>query len=77
MRDMYDIWFFAKNNWDINAEVIQARNGKTIKAHIADYIPVIETVKDNEILRGLAELLLRSCQKITFPISSHLHTICV
>ena len=57
MRDIYDIWFFAKNNWDINAEVVKARTGKTIKEHIADCVLVIEAVKDNEILRGLAELL--------------------
>lgn len=57
MRDIYDIWFFAKNNWDINVEVLKARTGKTIKEHIADCIPVVEAVKDNEILRGLAELL--------------------
>ncbi len=55
--DIYDIWFFAKNNWDINAEVVKARTGKTVKEHIADCIPIIEAVKDNEILRGLAELL--------------------
>ncbi len=57
MRDIYDIWFFAKNNWDINAEVVKTRTGKTIKEHMADCIPVIAAVKDNEILRGLAELL--------------------
>lgn len=57
MRDIYDIWFFVKNNWDINAEVVKARTGKTIKEHIADCISVIEAVKDSEILRGLAELL--------------------
>ncbi|MBI5220973.1 MAG: nucleotidyl transferase AbiEii/AbiGii toxin family protein [Candidatus Liptonbacteria bacterium] len=57
MRDIYDIWFFAENSWDINAEVLKARTGKTIKKHIADCIPVVEAVKDNEILRGLAELL--------------------
>ena len=57
MRDIYDIWFFAKNNWDINADVLKARTGKSIKEYIADCIPVIESVKDNEILRGLAELL--------------------
>lgn len=57
MRDIYDIWFFAKNNWDINTEVLKARTGKSIKEYIADCIPVIESVKDNEILRGLAELL--------------------
>lgn len=57
MRDIYDIWFFAKNSWDVNVEVLKARTGKTIKEHIADCIPVVEAVKDNEILRGLAELL--------------------
>lgn len=57
MRDIYDIWYFAKSNWDINAEVIKARTGKTIKEHLADCIPVIEEVKDNQILRGLGELL--------------------
>ena len=57
MRDIYDIWFFAKNNWDINAEVVKARTGKTVKEHMVDCIPIIEAVKDNEILRGLAELL--------------------
>ncbi|MBI2050616.1 MAG: nucleotidyl transferase AbiEii/AbiGii toxin family protein [Parcubacteria group bacterium] len=57
MRDIYDVWFFAKNNWDINADVLKARTGKTIREHIADCIPVIERVKDSEILRGWAELL--------------------
>src|SRR3990167_7974831 len=57
MRDIYDIWFFAKNNWDINAEVVKARTGRSVKEHMANCIPVIEAVKDSEILRGLAELL--------------------
>lgn len=57
MRDIYDIWFFAKNNWDINKEVIKARTGKTVKEHLADCLPLIESVKDKEILSGLAELL--------------------
>jgi len=25
MRDIYDIWFFAKNNWDISVEVLSDR----------------------------------------------------
>lgn len=57
MRDIYDIWFFGTNHWEINAEVIKAQTGKNIKEYIADCIPVVEAVKDNEILRGLAELL--------------------
>ncbi|MFZ2522318.1 MAG: nucleotidyl transferase AbiEii/AbiGii toxin family protein [Minisyncoccia bacterium] len=64
MRDIYDIWFFGINHWDINAEVIKARTGKTIKEYIADCIPVVEVVKDNEILRGLAELLTDEKEKM-------------
>lgn len=57
MRDIYDIGYFAKNNWDIDAEVIKARTDKTIKEHLADCILIIENVKDNQILQGLGELL--------------------
>lgn len=56
-RDIYDIWYFAKNNWDINAEVIGVMTNKTIKEYLADCVSVIERVKDNQILRGLGELL--------------------
>ncbi|MBI3305789.1 nucleotidyl transferase AbiEii/AbiGii toxin family protein [Candidatus Nomurabacteria bacterium] len=57
MRDIYDVWFFGASHFDINAEVIKARTGKTIKEYMADCISVVEAVKDNEILRGLAEFL--------------------
>ncbi|MBI2645302.1 nucleotidyl transferase AbiEii/AbiGii toxin family protein [Candidatus Uhrbacteria bacterium] len=57
MRDIYDVWFFGTHHWDIHAEVIKARTGKTIKEYMADCISVVEAVKDNQILRGLAELL--------------------
>lgn len=57
MRDIYDIWYFAKSNWDISAEVIRVRTDKTIKEHLAACIRVIEEVKDNQLLQGLGELL--------------------
>jgi len=57
VRDIYDIWFFAKNNWDINVDVVKARTGKSTKEYLADCIVIIEGVKDNEILRGLGELI--------------------
>jgi len=57
MRDIYDIWYFAKNNWDINADVIKARTGKSARDHLSDCIAIVEQVKDNQILQGLGELL--------------------
>jgi len=57
MRDIYDIYYFAKNNWDINDEVIKERTGKTTKEYLADCIAFIEKVEDNQMLQGLGELV--------------------
>lgn len=57
MRDIYDIWYFAKNNWDIDVAVLKIRTHKTVKEHLADCIALIEQVKENQILQGLGELL--------------------
>lgn len=57
MRDIYDIWYFAKNNWSIDLDVLKIRTGKSVKEHLADCISVIEKVKDNQILQGLGELI--------------------
>ena len=61
---MFNIWYFSKNNWDINPEVIKTRINKTIKEYLTDCIPVIEKVKDNEILQGIGELLPSEKDKV-------------
>ena len=40
-RDIYDIHYFAKNNWDINTEVIKVRTGKTVKNYLNDCIVLL------------------------------------
>jgi len=57
MRDIYDVWYFTKNNWDISTEILKIMADKTIQEHLADCIAIIENVKDNQILQGLGELL--------------------
>lgn len=57
MRDIFDIHYFAKNNWDINTEVIKERTGKITKKYLADCIAFIEKVKNNQMLQGLGELV--------------------
>lgn len=56
-RDVYDINFFAKNNWDINHEVVEVWTKKKTKEYMADCISVIEKIKDSQILNGLGDLL--------------------
>ena len=57
MRDIYDIWFFAKDNWDINTKMVETRTGKKVKKYLTDCITAIEKVKDNQIMQGLGELI--------------------
>lgn len=56
-RDIYDLCYFAKNNWDIDHEILQKLTGKKTKDHLADCIAVIEKIKDSQILQGLGELV--------------------
>jgi len=57
MRDLYDIYYFAKNNWDIDKKVIELLTGKTFAGHISDCVALTGSIKENQILRGLGELL--------------------
>lgn len=58
MRDIYDIHFFAKNNWSIDAIILQERTGKTIKKYLAECVALVEKINGNQVLQGLGELLL-------------------
>ena len=69
-RDIYDIHYFAKNNWDINTEVIKVRTGKTVKNYLNDCIVFINKVRDNQIMHGLGELI--SSEKEKAWIKNHL-----
>lgn len=72
MRDIFDIHYFAKNNWDINTEVIKERTGKITKEYLADCIAFIEKVKNKQMLQGLGELV--NSEKEKDWIRAHLKT---
>lgn len=57
MRDIYDVHYFAKNNWDIDAGVVSALTGKNLKEQLADCILLIEKINDSQIMHGLGELI--------------------
>ena len=63
MRDIFDIQYFAKNHWDINAEVVKNFTSKTVKEYLTDCIAFIEKAKDSQMLQGLGELIDSEKQK--------------
>ena len=56
-RDIYDVWFFSKNNWSINKEIIEKRAGFSFKEFLEKLIYDLEKLNDHNILDGLGELL--------------------
>jgi predicted nucleotidyltransferase component of viral defense system len=56
-RDIFDVWFFLKNNWPINEEIITKRTNMTFKEFLQKCIESLESMSDRDILSGLGELL--------------------
>lgn len=56
-RDIYDTWFFLKNNWPINKEIVENRAGMTFKAFLEKCIISLEKMEGRSILDGMGELL--------------------
>lgn len=62
-RDIFDVWFFSKNNWGINKEIVEERTGKSYKEFLQECIKELEAMNNNNILNGVGELITEK-QKI-------------
>lgn len=58
-RDIYDVWFFFKNFWRPNKEIIEKR-GFTYTEILQKCIEDLENIDNRNILDGLGELLTQS-----------------
>lgn len=56
-RDVYDVWFFLKNHWDINEEFLKVQTGMTLVPALKAAVKKVQPVKATELLGGLGELL--------------------
>lgn len=57
-RDIFDAYFFLKNGWEINEDIIQERSGKTKKEYFAELIDFLQKNGSKiKILQGLGELV--------------------
>lgn len=55
-RDIFDVWFFLKNNWEINTEIVEKRTGMRFKKYLKKSIKFIKDSKEKSILSGMGEL---------------------
>jgi hypothetical protein len=56
-RDIFDVQFFAKNNWPINKKIVEQRSGLSFKKALEKAIDQLESMDNKHILDGLGELL--------------------
>lgn len=56
-RDIFDVQFFAKNNWPINKKIVEERSGLHFKEALEKAIDQLESMDNKHILDGLGELL--------------------
>jgi len=56
-RDIFDVWFFLKNNWPINEKIIEQRTGMSMRQFLQKCIDMLEGMSDRGILSGMGELL--------------------
>ena len=56
-RDLFDFWFFLKNNWGINKEMVEKRTGQELEKYLKKCLGFIEKVSEKHLLAGMGELL--------------------
>ena len=56
-RDIFDVWFFLKNNWPISEEIIEKRSKMSFKEFLQKCISILEKMNDRRILDGMGEIL--------------------
>jgi len=56
-RDIYDVWFFLKNRFPINKEIVEARSSMTFELLIEKCIDQLEKLNNRQILDGMGDFL--------------------
>ncbi len=59
-RDVFDVYFFAKNNWPINRGIVERRAKISFKEVLAKSVKLLEKLDNRHILDGLGEFLIDS-----------------
>ena len=56
-RDIFDVQYFAKNNWPINKKIVEDRSRTSFREALEKAIGLLESMDNKHILEGLGELL--------------------
>jgi len=63
-RDLFDLYYFFSQNWDINKEIIKLRINCDLNECLKKCLQVVQKVNNKQILQGLGELIDEKAEKI-------------
>lgn len=56
-RDVFDVWFFLKKDWEIDKKIVEKRTEMKFKDYLKKCIKSIKDLPERGILSGMGELL--------------------
>lgn len=56
-RDIFDCWFFMKNHFAVNKDIVELRMNLPYADYIQKCISMIESLSDRSMLQGMGELM--------------------
>ena len=56
-RDIFDVWYFLKQRWEINTKIIEQRTALSFTDFLQKVIAALEKFDDRSILAGMGDLL--------------------
>jgi predicted nucleotidyltransferase component of viral defense system len=56
-RDIFDCWFFLKNQFPVNKDIVESRMGVSLSDYIQTCIDRLESISDRGLLHGIGELM--------------------
>ncbi len=62
-RDIFDCWFFMKNHFAVNKDIVELRMNLPYADYIQKCISMIESLSDRSMLQGMGELMNEEMKK--------------
>lgn len=56
-RDIYDIWFFMDQRWEINRNIIKDKTGESFEDYCGEAADFVQKFNSKKLLAGLGELV--------------------
>lgn len=56
-RDVFDLWFFLTNKWQLNKTIVEEKTGLTLSQAFKKAQERVQNIKKTELLAGLGELI--------------------